>query len=190
MAFTPVEIRHVKFARGLTGYKREAVNKAMEEIAVSFEDVWRERADLADRVEQLETELVRLREREDLLKETLIAAERNAAEVKETAQKHADLLVAEAHTEARAITRGASGERERLIAEARRVRALLRSALDIVEESKASSDEGAAGEAAEPEKSEHWPRREDTREFESPQYESPGAQGLESPSPAGHIRSA
>ncbi len=172
MAFTPVEIRHVRFGRGLTGYKREAVDKALEEIAVSFEDVWRERADLADRVEQLETELVRLREREDLLKETLIAAERNAAEVKETAQKHAELLVAEAHTEARAITRGAN------------------SALDIVEESQASPAETAGGEAAEPEQAEHWPRREDTREFESPQVDSPSAHGLESPSAPGHIRSA
>jgi cell division initiation protein len=170
MAFTPVEIRHVKFGRGLMGYKRETVNKALEEIAVSFEDVWRERADLADRVEQLETELGRLREREDLLKETLIAAERNAAEVKETALKHAELLVAEAHTEARSITRGANSERERLIAEARRVRALLRSALDIVEEAREGPAEEAGGEAPEPEKAEHWPRREDTREFESPNH--------------------
>jgi cell division septum initiation protein DivIVA len=184
MAFTPVEIRHVKFGRGVAGYRRDAVNKTLEEIAISFEDVWRERADLADRVEQLETEIGRLREREDLLKETLIAAERNAVEVKETAQKHAELLVSEAHAEARAITRGAHSERERLIAEARRVRALLRSALDVVEESQASPAE-APDEASDPKKAEHWPRRDDTREFESP-----APQGLGSTGAPGHIRSA
>jgi cell division initiation protein len=86
MAFTPVEIRHVKFGRGIVGgYRRDAVDKTLAEITLSFEDVWRDRADLADKVESLETELARLREREELLKETLIAAERNAAEVKETA---------------------------------------------------------------------------------------------------------
>jgi cell division initiation protein len=184
MAFTPVEIRHVKFGRGVGGYKRDAVNKTLEEIATSFEDVWRERADLADRVEQLETEIGRLREREDLLKETLIAAERNAAEVKETAQKHAEMVVAEAHAEARTITRGAQGERERLITEARRVRSLLRAALDIVEESQAPSEE-APSEPGDAEAPEHWPRREDTREFEAP-----AAQGFEASAAPGHIRSA
>ena len=182
MAFTPVEIRHVKVGRGLAGYKRDAVNKTLEEIASSFEDVWRERGDLADRVEQLETDIARLREREDLLKETLIAAERNAVEVKEAAQKHAEMVVAEAHAEARAISRGANLERERLISEARRVRALLRSALDIVEEAQAEPEDGAA-EAGEPQAAEHWPRRDDTRQFEAP-----AAQGLEAA--PGHIRSA
>jgi cell division initiation protein len=182
MAFTPVEIRHVKFGRGLAGYKRDAVNTTLEEIASSFEDVWRERGDLADRVEQLETEIERLREREDLLKETLIAAERNAVEVKEAAQRHADMVVAEAHAEARAIMRGANLERERLISEARRVRALLRSALDIAEEAQTEPEDGAA-EAGEPQAAERWPRRDDTRQFEAP-----AAQGLEAA--PGHIRSA
>jgi cell division initiation protein len=182
MAFTPVEIRHVKFGRGLAGYKRDAVNKTLEEIASSFEDVWRERGDLADRVEQLETDIARLREREDLLKETLIAAERNAVEVKEAAQKHAEMVVAEAHAEARAIARGANLERERLIAEARRVRALLRSALDIAEEAQAEPEAGDA-EEGEPQAGERWPRRDDTRQFEAP-----AAQGLEAA--PGHIRSA
>ena len=170
MAFTPVEIRHDK---------RAAVDKTLTEITVSFEDVWRERADLADRVEALETELARLHEREELLKETLIAAERNAAEVKATAQKQADLSLAEAHSEARSITRGAQGERERLITEARRVRALLRSALDIVEEAHAPAEdeqqaELQAGQAVPP--AEPWPRHDDTREFGGSQ--------------SGHIRSA
>jgi len=182
MAFTPVEIRHVKFSRGLRGYKRDAVNKTLEEIALSFEDVWRERGDLADRVEQLETEIERLREREDLLKETLIAAERNAVEVKEAAQKQSDVVVAEAHAEARSITRGAHMERERMIAEARRVRALLRSALDLVDESQTPTGDAPA-EPVQPETHERWPRRDDTREFEAP-----AAQGVEAA--PGHIRSA
>lgn len=175
MSFTPVEIRHVKFGRGLIGYKRATVDRTLSEIALSFEDVWRERGDLADRVEQLESELARLREREDLFKETLVTAERNAGEIRRTAQQHADLVIAEAHAEARSITRGANSERERLVAEARRVRSLLRSALDLVEESRAAPEPEPEA-APEPEPAEEgWPRKEDTREFSSPQ---------------GHIRSA
>ena len=57
MAMTPVEIRHVQLGRSLRGYRRETVDRLLSEVADSFEDVWRERADLADRVEQLELDL-------------------------------------------------------------------------------------------------------------------------------------
>ena len=53
MTLTPVEIRHVKPKRTpLRGYDREAVDRLLDEIVASFENVWRERADMADKVEQ------------------------------------------------------------------------------------------------------------------------------------------
>ena len=75
MALTPVEIRHLKPARGFLGYKRAVVDRLLAEIAESYEDVWRERADLADKVEQLELDLVRHKELEGLLRTTLVSAE-------------------------------------------------------------------------------------------------------------------
>ena len=90
MTFTPVEIRHVKPARSVIGgYKRDAVDAVLEEIISSFEDVWRERADLADKVEQLEADLVRFRELEGLLRTTLVSAEKAAVTLKEQARKEA-----------------------------------------------------------------------------------------------------
>ena len=83
MALTPVEIRHLTPPRTtFRGYHAETTDKLLEEIAASFEDVWRERADLADKVEQLESDLERFRELEALLRTTLISAERTAAELK------------------------------------------------------------------------------------------------------------
>ena len=76
MALAPVEIRHVRLGRGIFGYRRTATDALLDEIATSFEDVWRERADLADKVEQLEADLVRYRELEALLRATLVSAER------------------------------------------------------------------------------------------------------------------
>jgi cell division initiation protein len=141
VALTPVEIRHLHFARRLFGYRRTAVDDKLDEIADSFEDVWRDRADLADKVEHLEGELVRYRELETLLHTTLVSAERGAAELKEQAQREADLVLGEAHAEARAVTRRAQAEYERLAADARRLKSLLRSAL-------ATLDEEVAGEEA------------------------------------------
>jgi DivIVA protein. len=119
---------------GLFGYKRAAMDRLLDEIAASFEDVWRERADLADKIEQLETDLVRYRELEALLRTTLVSAERSSAEMKEQARREADLILAEAHAEVRAVQRNARTENERLTTESRRLRAQLRAALEGIEE--------------------------------------------------------
>ena len=133
MALTPVEIRHIRLKRAPLGYRRSAVDDALDEIASSFEDVWRERADLADRVEQLEDDLVRYKELESLLRTTLVSAEKASAEMREQARKEADLIVSEAHAEARSVLHRATAERERLLAETERMRALLRGALSTLE---------------------------------------------------------
>jgi cell division initiation protein len=135
MTLTPVEIRHVKPEKAfIGGYDRTAIDNLLGEIAASFEDVWRERADLADKVEQLESDLGRYRELEGLLRETLISAERAAVTLKEQARKEAELIVEEARTEAREITRHARGDHDRLLTEIRRMRSILRSALALVDE--------------------------------------------------------
>jgi cell division initiation protein len=144
MSLTPVEIRHVQVGRGMLGYKREQVDKLLADIAASFEDVWRERADLADKVEQLESDLVRYKELEALLRTTLVSAEKAAATMKEQAAKEADLIVEEARTEARSITRRARADHDRLLGEVRRMRSLLRAALATVAEDTPSADVEAA----------------------------------------------
>jgi cell division initiation protein len=141
VGLSPVEIKHIRLERALFGYKRALVDHTLEEIADSYEDVWRDRADLADKVEHLERELVRFRELEALLRATLVSAERASQELKEQARKESELLLTEAHAEARAVTRRAHTEREHLAAEARRIRSLLRSALDALDTEDAESAE-------------------------------------------------
>lgn len=148
MSYTPVELRHVRMARALLGYKRAAVQDLLSELADSFEVVWRERHELADRVEAMEDELQTLRGREQALTQTLVAAEQAASHVKEQAKREADVILAEAHSAARAITRDAHGVEQRLRVEARRIEALLRGALGIVQD-------------AAPERPPEWPHWDD-----------------------------
>jgi cell division initiation protein len=145
MALTPVEIRHIGLGRGLLGYRRSTTDRLLEEIAESFEDVWRDRADLAERVEQLEADLVRYRELETLLRTTLVSAERAAGELKEQAKREADLIVGEAEAEGRAITRRARAERDRLAADSQRVRAVLSAALATLESVQSGADDADGG---------------------------------------------
>ena len=144
MSMTPVEVRHQQLKRGLFGYRRRGVDDLMTDIADSFEVVWRERADLVDRVEQLETDLARHVELEGLLRSTLISAERAAQEQRDRARREADTILGEAHAEARTVTRDSRSEKERLDGEARRVAALLRSALAVIEETENTAEVSAA----------------------------------------------
>jgi cell division septum initiation protein DivIVA len=171
MRYTPVELRHVRLSRTLFGgYKRADADVLLTEVADSFEDVWRERGELADRLEEVERLLDEVKQRETLLASTLIAAERTAVEAVEAAKRQAEIIVAEAHQESRSITRAAQNERERLFAEARRVEVLLRAALGIVEET--HSDQGSHDDDADPEPPAAWPNREHTAEFEAVSIEN------------------
>jgi cell division initiation protein len=134
MALTPVEILHMTPGTGFFGYKRPATDRLLADIVASFEDVWRERADLADKVEQLESDLVRYRELEALLRTTLVSAERASAEMKEQARKEAELILTEAHAEARAVQRSVVAENERLVTATRMLRERLRTALEVVDD--------------------------------------------------------
>jgi cell division initiation protein len=144
MSLTPVEIRHVKLGRRLGGYDRPATDALLVRIAESFEDVWRERADLRDEIERLEGELARFRELEVLLRNTLVSAERSADELRAQAHREADVILDEARIKARELGGGAESERERVRADIRRLknveaqmraeyRAFLLTALDRLE---------------------------------------------------------
>jgi cell division initiation protein len=133
----------VQLRRALYGYRASSVDRLLEEVKDSFEEVWSERADLRDKVEQLEADVERHREVETLLRETLVSAERSAQEVKNQAERDAERILKDAHTDARSITQEALAERERLAADAARVRAILESALAVVDEAPSEAPQAA-----------------------------------------------
>jgi len=146
MALTPVEVRHIQLKRGLFGYRKAAVHRMMDDIADSFETVWRERSQLVERVEELETEVTRHVELEGLLRSTLVSAERAAQDMKEQARREADVIVQEAGAEGRRLVRDAIAEKEQLLAETRRVRSIMRSALEVLAEDEEGTEEPAQDE--------------------------------------------
>lgn len=171
MGYTPVELRHVKVGRSLLGYDRRKVEELLDDVANDFEVVWRDRGELADQVEDLQKQLASLQEREQLLSQTLVAAETAAVEVREQARREAELIVAEAHQEARAVSRNAQADRDRLVAEAKRIEGFLRGALGLIGEAAAAATveepvtaDPAPEAPAEPEPVQIWPREESVDE--------------------------
>jgi cell division initiation protein len=149
MPLTPVEVRHLEMRRGIFGYRRSSVEKAIDEVADSFEAVWRERAELGERVHVLEGEVARHVELETLLRSTLVSAERAAQDMKEQARREADVILLEANAEGRRLLRDAISEKEQLLAETRRIRTMLRAALEVIADESEADDEtpGDDGEA-------------------------------------------
>ena len=114
MAISPVELRHERPSLRLFGYRRAEVDEILGEATNAFESVWRERADLDDRVHALEKELSRHREAEEAMRDALVTAERAADERRAQATRDAELIVREAEARARDILHGAYAERERV----------------------------------------------------------------------------
>ena len=154
MQLTPVEVRHLELRRALFGYRRSTVERAIEQVADSFETVWRERAELSERVHTLEGEVARHVELETLLRSTLVSAERAAQDMKEQARREADVIVQEASAEGRRLVRDAIAEKEQLVAESRRIRTMLRAALEVASE---NEDAAATGNPAQLEVAESSP---------------------------------
>jgi len=132
MALTPVEIRHIRLRKAFFGYHAKQTDDLLADVVTSFEDVWRDRADVADKVEQLEGELVRYRELEQLLRTTLISAERASQQMTDQTRRESETVLAEARTAAREIVHDAMSERERLYAEVNRIRAQLGAVLATI----------------------------------------------------------
>jgi cell division initiation protein len=150
MTYAPVEIAHIKLPKGFFGYKKAAVDHELDEIRLSFEDVWRERADLKDKVEQLEADVVRYKELETLLRTTLISAERASQQLIDQARREAELSLEEAHGEARRVKRAALEERERLLTDSTRIRLALSAALATLTQAEAEAQQLSQQQAAQP----------------------------------------
>jgi cell division initiation protein len=95
---TPPEIQHQTLKSG-RGYDREQVDKLLEQIASSYEQVWLERDELRSRLSSAEDELASLRETERLLSDTLVTAQRAAEDVRSGARRDAERIKQEALAE-------------------------------------------------------------------------------------------
>lgn len=103
MKVSPVEIQNQSFKTAFRGYDRESVDAYLELIAAQMEDLLRENSFVKEELEKANTEVKRLREMEQMLKDTVIAAQKMAEGYRENAKKEAELIVANARANAEKI---------------------------------------------------------------------------------------
>jgi cell division initiation protein len=104
---TPLEIQKHRFSRKWKGLDPSEVGVFLDMAAEEMEALARENAGLQGRIRGLEEENAEHRERERVLKDTLLSAQRASDDIRGAAQKKAELMVQEAEDSAERLTHNA-----------------------------------------------------------------------------------
>lgn len=123
---TPLEIQKHRFSRKWKGLDPTEVGAFLDIAAEGMEDLAREKAALEARIRALEEENGEHRDRERILKETLVSAQRASEDIRAAAQAQAELIVKEAEDSSERLTHSAlqrSAEIEKAIHELKLQRA-------------------------------------------------------------------
>jgi cell division initiation protein len=100
MKITPLDIRKHEFAIRFRGCDLDEVRSFLQLVSEEYEAAMRDGGELKGRVQFLEEELTAYREREKILKNTLLSAQKMSEEIKDSAQKEAELILKEAEIKA------------------------------------------------------------------------------------------
>jgi cell division initiation protein len=107
MKITPLDIQQMVFQTRFRGYDKEEVNRFLEEIAETVEELNRDNAVQREKIVFLEQQLTELKRTEVALSNTLVSAQSLAEDVKRSAQRESDLLIKEAELKAGELMRQA-----------------------------------------------------------------------------------
>ncbi|RPH72777.1 DivIVA domain-containing protein [bacterium] len=104
MKISPLDIQQQQFkGKMFGGLDPEDVDSFLQVLAAEMEDLMRENADLKEQLRRAAADVEAFRERENDLRETMLAAQKISEEMKANAQKEAALLLSEAELKAARI---------------------------------------------------------------------------------------
>ena len=103
MKLAPMDIQKQRFTVKFRGYDEEEVHTFLWSIAEQMEQIIKENSILKKEVEHLKESLEEYVERENVLKNTLVSAQRVSDQLRENAQKEAQIIIKEAEMKANNI---------------------------------------------------------------------------------------
>jgi cell division initiation protein len=100
MKISPMDIQRQAFSRRFRGFDRDEVRSYLALVAEEVAALQRERDDLEHKTQHLQVIVDEAREREGILKNTLLTAQRASEEIRENARRQSDAVVKEAELQA------------------------------------------------------------------------------------------
>jgi cell division initiation protein len=121
---TPLDVQNHQFARRLRGCDPEEVQAFLRLVAEDLEDAARDTDGLRHRLREIEARAGEMSAREETLRSTLMTAQAVSEDLRRTATKEAEVILAEAEVKAEKILDAAHRRVARLAEEIREMRQL------------------------------------------------------------------
>ncbi len=110
---TALDARRFDFGNALRGYDRARVDQFREQVAEELERLSRANQELDQKARNFHEQLKSFRERDKALNEALVSAQQLRGDIKEQAEREAQLILREAQAEADTLLQGVRDELRR-----------------------------------------------------------------------------
>jgi cell division initiation protein len=117
MTITALDITQRQFRRALRGYDPDEVQGFLSEVASAVEALARETQQLRDQLAHKDEQIEGHAGRERMIHETLLTAQRACEDIRESARREADAMIADAELQAERIVQGAHGRFQKIVDE-------------------------------------------------------------------------
>src|SRR5215213_5164774 len=114
MPIRPIDIRRKEFKSGIRGYDANQVDDFLDAVADEFERTFSENQRLAEEIANLRGRLEQFEQLEDSIRAAIVHAEQVSRDLRQNANKEAELIVREANERAHRILADSSGQVERV----------------------------------------------------------------------------
>jgi DivIVA domain-containing protein len=111
---TPLDVRRYDFGRAIRGYNPARVDQFRDQVAEEMERLTRINQDLDSKARSFHEQLRAFRERDKALNDALVSAQQLRGEVREQADREAQLILREAQAEGERIIEGAKADVRRM----------------------------------------------------------------------------
>jgi cell division initiation protein len=105
MKIAPIDITHKSFSRKFNGIDLEEVSLFLKEVAEEMENIIRERNQLKEQLREREIQILEFKERDKVLKETIMTAHKMTENLRKDAEREAAIILNDAQQRAEAIVR-------------------------------------------------------------------------------------
>lgn len=114
---TPMDLQNKKFTTSPIGYKKSEVDEFFAEFLKDYDELYKGLRESKDKVKQLSESLQSHKDMEETMKKTLVVAETTAEQVRESARRDAESILAEANVKANEIISKANAKLDLLKSE-------------------------------------------------------------------------
>jgi len=119
MKLTPQDIMNQSFTIKVKGFDKDEVNHFLIQVAELVENLVLERESQKKELDKVKEKLLQLQKREDVLRDTLISAQKFSHEIKMNAERESELVIKDAEIKAEAIVNTAINRQRSLKEEIR-----------------------------------------------------------------------